>query len=120
MQTATLTTTTNSNNDDDDDDYNDNDDNDVVSVSPVSLAIEVEALDVKEYLSELLSKLLSKLYTIAANVEPPLPVLFKATAAAVLLCTAVFSVLVGISRPEHASEHGLQGVHKHSVVCDVN
>jgi hypothetical protein len=46
----------------------------------------MEALDVEEYLSELLS----------ANVEPPLPVLFVATAAAVLLCTAVFSVLVGI------------------------
>jgi hypothetical protein len=61
----------------------------------------MEALDVEEYLSELLS----------ANVEPPLPVLFMATAAAVLLCTAVFSVLVGISRSEHASKHGLQGVH---------
>jgi hypothetical protein len=72
----------------------------------------VKALDVEEYLSEL--------YTIAANVEPPLPVLFMATAAAVLLCTAVFSVLVGISRSEHASKHGLQGVHKHLVVCDVN
>jgi hypothetical protein len=96
--------------------HNNDDDNTGVSVSPVFLAIEVKALDVEEYLSELLSKL----YTSAANVEPPLPVLFMATAATVLLCTVVFSVLVGTSRLEYASEHGLQGIHKHSVVCDVN